>query len=144
MRFVIDCIPPKTTAQAGLRIMKRRDGRFFIGKQTGSKAVRVKNWLFNRLEPFKPDKAFEGALKVYIGWYYPYKKSEKKSNIGKMIYCDKRPDADNLLKTLFDVMTKIGFWKDDAQIADLRFIKAWDARARIEVGIEKIVDNGFC
>lgn len=144
MRFVIDCIPPKTTAQAGLRIMKRRDGRFFIGKQTGSKAVRVKNWLFDRLEPFKPDKALEGALKVYIGWYYPYKKSEKKSNIGKMIYCDKRPDADNLLKTLFDVMTKIGFWKDDAQIADLRFIKAWDVRARIEVGIEKIVDNGFC
>jgi hypothetical protein len=57
-----------------------------------------------------------------------------------VIPCDTRPDCDNLCKILFDAMTRLGFWGDDSQIADLRFVKCWGDTAGIGVMADEISD----
>lgn len=136
MRFTIRCIPPKHTAQGGKRILRTRDGRLFIGKTADSKAQQTENELISLFSPFAPKKPLEGPVKLEIKWVYPYRKSEPKKNRGFMVWCDKRPDADNILKFVCDVMTRCGFWLDDGQVADLRFVKVWDEEPRIEVIVE--------
>ena len=138
MRFEIKCIPPKHTAQGGKRILKTRDGRLFIGKKTDSKAQQTENELLMMFYPFRPEKPIVGPLKLEVGWFYPYRSLEPKKNRGKCIWCDKRPDADNILKFVCDIMTRLGFWLDDGQIADLRFKKCWDEVPRIEVYIQSL------
>lgn len=134
--FVIRCNPPKHTAQGGKRILKTKDGRLFIGKKTDSKAQQTENELLMLLYPYRPKEPFQGALKTEIKWVYPWRSSEpKKNRILGLKYCDTRPDSDNLLKFLFDCMTRCGFWIDDAQVADLRFEKMWGDEPRIEIKI---------
>lgn len=36
-----------------------------------------------------------------------------------------RPDCDNMVKLLLDVMTALRFWNDDAQVTSLTLIKRW-------------------
>lgn len=134
----IDCIPPKHTAQGSNQILKTKSGRFFIGKKTNSNAKATQNELFNLLYPYRPEQPLEKPLRVEIKWVYPYRKSEPKKNRTSEKYCDTRPDVDNICKLLFDMMTRIGFWIDDSQIADLHFTKVWDNKPRIEIRIGEL------
>ena len=43
-----------------------------------------------------------------------------------------RPDTDNLQKLLKDCMTRVGFWKDDAQVCREEVTKRW---SRLRPGI---------
>lgn len=136
-QIIIECIPPKHTAQASNKILKTKDGKYFIGKKSDSKAKQTQNDLISLLYPYRPQKPLEGALKLEIKWVYPFRKSEPKKNRGGELYCYTRPDVDNLCKLLFDVMTRLGFWLDDSQIADLHFVKCWSDNPRIEIFIEQ-------
>lgn len=137
MHILINCIPPKHTAQASNKILKTKDGKYFIGKKSDSKAKQTQNDLMSLLYPYRPQKPLEGALKLEIKWVYPFRKSEPKKNRIRELYCYTRPDVDNLCKLLFDVMTRLGFWLDDSQIADLHFVKCWSDNPRIEIFIEQ-------
>lgn len=137
MHILINCIPPKHTAQASNKILKTKDGKYFIGKKSDSKAKQTQNDLISLLYPYRPQKPLEGALKLEIKWVYPFRKSEPKKNRIDELYCYTRPDVDNLCKLLFDVMTRLGFWLDDSQIADLHFVKYWSDNPRIEIFIEQ-------
>lgn len=135
--FKMHCIPPKATHQASLRIMKRKDGTQFVGKFAKSKGKVAQSDLMTLLAPHVPERPIESPVAVSVVWEYPYRKSEKKRNIGKIIPCDTRPDCDNLSKMLFDCMTRLGFWNDDSQIYDLRFKKVWGMQPGIEIKIEE-------
>lgn len=37
----------------------------------------------------------------------------------------KKPDVDNVVKALFDALTQVGVWRDDAQVAAAMFHKGW-------------------
>jgi Holliday junction resolvase RusA-like endonuclease len=137
-QIIIECIPPKHTAQASNRILKTKDGKYFVGKKSDSRAKQTQNELFMLLYPHKPEKPLEGALKVKIKWVYPFRKSEPKKNRINELWCDTRPDIDNLCKLLFDMMTRIGFWIDDSQIASLEFCKCWSDKPRIELFIKEL------
>lgn len=136
--IVLNCIPPKHTAQASNKILKTKDGRYFVGKKENSNAKTTQNELFILLNQYRPEKPLDKPLSVEIKWVYPYRKSEPKKNRLSEKYCDTRPDIDNLCKLLFDVMTRIGFWLDDSQIAKLNFVKVWDERPRIEIKIGEL------
>ena len=41
------------------------------------------------------------------------------------LYHVSKPDADNAAKAVMDAMTQLGFWKDDAYVADLRVCKTY-------------------
>lgn len=72
------------------------------------------------LAPHVPAKPFDGPVFVDINFFFPYRKSEKKSVLreGRPIAHTTRPDLDNLEKGLLDTMTKLGFWTDDSLIVE--------------------------
>ena len=135
----IDCIPPKSTAQASSRILKRKDGTQFIGRMEGSKGAQVKRGLVSLLHQHRPSEPLTGPLGVVVRWVYPWRKSETKTNRARgWMHCDKRPDADNIEKMLMDAMGLCGYWLDDAQVADMRLIKAWGDRPGIGIEIVRL------
>jgi len=140
--FTIPCNPPKATHQASARIMKRKDGTMFVGKSSSSKGKAVKDSLTLLLNGHRPPAMFVGPVDVYILWVYPWRSNEpKKNRVLGLLPCDKRPDIDNLCKMLFDVMTLIGFWKDDSQISDLLFRKRWGNDPGIRMKITGMIER---
>jgi len=139
MKFFINCIPPKTTAQSSMMIMKRNNGTRFVGKSSSSKGKRTQNELMILLREFCPPVPHEKALRVSVEWTYPWRKQETKKNRATGYKpCTTRPDVDNLCKILFDCMTRLGYWADDSLIADLRFRKGWGDRPGIGIEIEEL------
>ncbi len=53
-----------------------------------------------------------GALRLIVKWCFPITGEHSDGE-----YKSTKPDTDNLEKLLKDIMTKLGFWKDDAQVA---------------------------
>lgn len=142
IHFVLHCNPPKHTAQGSSTILKNfKTGKYFIGKKANSNAIEAKTELMGMLLPYRPQKALEGALKCYIRWVYPWRKSETKKNRAKgAMWCQTRSDCDNLVKMFNDCLTTLNFWHDDAQVAVLHFEKLYSDNPRIEVQIEELED----
>lgn len=99
-------IPPTITAQEkGINFSARK-----IYTKSEVKDVEAKFAAY--LAPFVPDKPLTGALKLQVIWSFPI--------TGKHFdgeWKTTRPDTDNLIKLLKDVLSRMRFWKDDAQIA---------------------------
>jgi Holliday junction resolvase RusA-like endonuclease len=76
------------------------------------------------------------ALKVL--WEFPYPKSAKKHKKGHCRHKITRPDTDNLNKMLKDVMTDMGFWKDDALISMEWIWKVLSDEPGIWISIEEM------
>lgn len=135
----IKCNPPKSTAQASNKILKTKEGRYFVGKMHTSKAKQVENTLISFLMPFVPEKPLDGALSLNVVWAYPWRTSEpKKNKKDGYKYCDTRPDIDNIMKMIGDTMTRLGFWFDDSQIAELYFKKMWCESPKIIIKIKNL------
>lgn len=94
------------------------------------------------VEPFIPEEPIDEPVYVKIIWLFPYKKTEKKSNIGEVIEKPTRPDLDNLNKNLLDCLNE-KFYKDDSLIVRLTTEKAWYETPGIYVKISTIDHNIF-
>ena len=140
IEFTIKCVPPKHTAQGSSTILKNfKTGKFFIGKKSNSNATKAKNELIALIAPYTPEKPLEGPLELSVEWNYPWRASEPKKNKTEGFkYCDTKPDCDNLTKQLADILTRLGFWLDDAQVAKLSFIKTWSDNFGIKIKIKKL------
>lgn len=145
MEFFIKCNPPKATAQGSSRVLKNpKTGNYFIGKSKNSKASIAKADLIALLREYAPEKPMVGAVQIGVVWVYPWRKSEPKKNRSHGFkWCDKKPDSDNLRKLLFDAMTLLGFWIDDSQIADDRFLKVWGDNPGIQIKLRELSDGEF-
>ncbi len=142
LSFFIPCNPPKSTAQASHRIMKRRDGTQFVGKFAKSKGKRTQDELLLLLQPYRPEKPLEGPVALSVRWTYPWRKSESKKNkLSGRLWCDTRPDCDNLLKLLQDCMTRLAFWNDDSQVAFLKFRKMWGDNNGIHITVSDEINK---
>ena len=134
LQFRIDCIPPKATAQASTRILKRKDGSQFVGKFANSKAKKAQDDLLVLLQPHRPEKPLKGPLLLSIIWVYPWRKSEpKKNRVSGLLDCYTRPDCDNLAKMFQDCLTRLAFFGDDSQVSRLYFAKFWGDHPGISV-----------
>jgi len=139
--FFIPCIPPKSTHQAAQRILRRRDGTQFIGKFATSKGKQVEGELMMLFAPHRPLTPMQGPLSLSVKWNYPWRKSEKKVNRARgWMPCDVRPDCDNLAKFVCDILTRLAFYDDDGQVADLNFLKGWSDKIGIGIRIESLAD----
>ena len=137
IEFWVDCIPPKSTAQASSMIMRRQDGTPFIGK--AKRGAKTRNEIMTLLMPFRPPVPLDGALWLSVDWVYPWRKSEPKKNRAHgTLPCFTRPDCDNLCKYLCDIFGRLGMYLDDAQVADLRFRKMWGDRPGIGVKMGRL------
>lgn len=86
-----------------------------------------------RLSEYKPEVKFVGPIRLVVKWLYPIK---GKRSDGE--YKASKPDLDNSQKLLQDCMTKVGFWKDDAQIASLVCEKFWAKTPGIYIRIDEL------
>ena len=97
---------------------------------------------------------FDGAVRVEVTFYMkaPQNVSKKPSErakhkakqlyskyISRLLWHVKKPDLDNLIKSLFDSISKSEIvWSDDNIVCDLRAKKLYSPNPRIEIEIEEI------
>lgn len=84
---------------------------------------------------------FTGTLKVRITFYMPIPKSMTKADkvaaIAKELCPAKKPDIDNLIKTVLDGLNEVAFW-DDRQIVSIYANKYYSTEPRVEIEITEI------
>ena len=132
MRFKLKMIPPTATAQQKGECV--RAGYIHHYKKRNVAAAEA--ILRDALLPYVPEEPITDrpiCLEVY--WLFPFPKSAKKHVPGHMRCKITRPDTDNLNKLLKDVMTDMGFWKDDALICIERIAKYYSDEPGIAVRI---------
>ena len=97
---------------------------------------------------------FDGAIRVEVTFYMKApqsvskKPSERAKDKAKQLYSKyiserlwhvKKADVDNLIKSLFDSISKSEIvWSDDNIVCDLRARKLYSPNPRIEIEIEEI------
>lgn len=111
--FRWDGVPPKSTFQ-------QRDRNFH---QTASCRLAMAQWKAI-LEPYLPQTPFTGALYFRMVVTWPHTRESLKQNAGNPVLKTTRPDGVNILKGVEDIMTKLGFWQDDNQLA-IETIERW-------------------
>ena len=84
-----------------------------------------------------PAKPLDGPISLRTLWLFPKGKTHRNGE-----WRVTRPDTDNLQKMLKDCMTRLGFWKDDAQVVREIVEKRWsDEPSGIYIEIEAL-DHG--
>lgn len=108
IEFFTHIIPPtKTHQEKKVHIV---NGKPVFYEPAELREVRLKLRAYLSLN--KPEEKLSGALRLIVKWLFPIKGKHTNGE-----YKITRPDTDNLIKLLKDVMTEIGFWNDDAQVA---------------------------
>ena len=128
LRIEIPGEPSRVTHQSGTRYSYQR-GRAY-------KTSELKAWerhLTSELAGQVPDQPIEGAVKLQACFAF---KCRRKKDDGRWKVT--KPDTDNLVKTVKDVMTSCGFWKDDAQVVMETVVKRWSLEPGITLEIEQL------
>ena len=139
MYFKLKMIPPTATAQQkGERVVNGYIHHYKKKNVAAAEAI-----LRDALLPYVPEAPIAGRpVGLCVTWLFPYPKSAKKHQPGFERWKITRPDTDNLNKMLKDVMTDMGFWKDDALISIEIIAKVYSDEPGIEITvIDDMVDN---
>ena len=135
MRFKLKMIPPTATAQQkGERVVGG-----YIHHYKKKNVAQAEAILRDALLPYVPETPIADkpiCLEVY--WLFPFPKSARKHEPGVPRCKITRPDTDNLNKLLKDVMTDMGFWKDDALICIERIAKYYTDEPGIQISIRQM------
>lgn len=132
--FFLPMIPPTMTHQEkAARVGKSKTGKLIpkFYEPTELKAVRAK--LQGHLGKYIPAECYVGAVRLITKWCFPITGKHQNGE-----YKATKPDTDNLQKMLKDVMTELGFWKDDALVASEITEKFWAERPGIYICIEPL------
>ena len=114
--FFMAMEPPTATHQEKQVHVVRGKPVFYEPQEV--KAARKK--LRAHLSGHTPPEPYEGAVRLTTWWCFTVKAGHRDGE-----YKTSRPDTDNLVKLLKDVMTELHFWKDDAQVASEVVEKYW-------------------
>ena len=133
MRFKLKMIPPTATAQQkGERVVGG-----YIHHYKKKNVAQAEAILRDALLPHVPEEPItDQPIILDVMWEFPYPKSAKKHIHGVKRWKITRPDTDNLNKLLKDVMTDMGFWKDDALISLEQIWKVYSDDPGIEIYVE--------
>ena len=86
-----------------------------------------------------PDQPLTGPIRMAIIWGFH-------KGIGKHKNGDwhtRKPDLDNVQKALQDVMTELGFWKDDCEIVQLSSSKIWTWHPGISIILRELSGSAY-
>ena len=125
IEFFMPMTPPTTTAQQH----KFSNGKFYDPPEL--KAAKMK--LRDHLIPHRPDKPFDGALRLVVKWCFPI---TGKHHDGEYKYT--KPDTDDLNKALKDIMEDLGFYVNDSRVASEIIEKFWAKIPGIYIRLEKL------
>ena len=126
-------LPHTTSQMKGEAVRYRRDGSAYIQHYRKDKVQDFRDSLVLRMKKYAPKEPLTGPIKLEICVYFDIK---TRSKWGK--YKDTKPDCDNFVKEIKDVMTLLKFWKDDAQVVDLRVVKIYSEKASISISYEEL------
>jgi Holliday junction resolvase RusA-like endonuclease len=122
-------IPPtKTHQEKQVHVVK---GKPVFYEPAELKAARMK--LQGHLAKYIPVLEMDGPLRLVTKWCFPIEGQHFNGE-----YKTSKPDTDNLQKMLKDVMTDLGFWADDAQVASEITEKFWADIPGIYIKVEEI------
>ncbi len=107
IQFFEPMIPPTVTHQE--KEITIRHGKPVVYEPPALKDARAK--LRAYIGKHRPEQPLTGAIEIFVEWRFPVA-GDHKDHEPKLT----KPDTDNLQKLLKDVMTDLGFWKDDAQV----------------------------
>ncbi len=129
-QFFMAMIPPRITDQCA-KIGVSKSGKPYKYKQPELAEARAK--LKAHLANHRPDAPMTGAVRLTTKWLWDsngkYPDGTPKTT---------KPDTDNLVKMLKDLMTECGFWTDDALVAEEKIGKYWAQKPGIYVQIEEM------
>ena len=117
MHVFLSMIPPTITQQEH-RIGISKSGKKYTYEQAELKEARSD--LKAHLSKHAPEEPMTKAVRLHVIWCFPIKGKHKDGE-----WKTSKPDTDNLNKMLKDVMTSLGFWKDDALVAAETIEKHW-------------------
>lgn len=120
-------VPTITHQQKKVTIVK---GKPVFYEPQELKSVRAK--LQAHLAGYVPDKPYIKAVRLVTKWCFPC------GSHGDGEYKTTKPDTDNMVKLLKDVMTDVGYWKDDALVASEIIEKFWAEIPGIYIKIEEL------
>lgn len=121
--------PPTVTHQE--KAIHVVDGKPVTYEPAELKAARSK--LKANLARHVPAVMYTGAVRLVTKWCFPITGRHTDGE-----YKTTKPDTDNLQKLLKDVMTEVGFWKDDALVASEITEKFWARLPGIYIAIEEL------
>ena len=98
----------------------------------------AKSKLRSHLAPHRNSQPVTGPVMLVTKWCFPIPPGSGHRD-GE--YKTTKPDADNLQKALKDQMTRLGFWKDDAQVVCEICEKFWADVPGVYVCITELEDN---
>lgn len=121
-------VPTATHQEKQVRVV---NGKPVFYEPAEVKAARQK--LTAYLGQHVPEQPFCCGVRLMVKWCFP--KGRHKNGT----YKTTKPDTDNLQKMLKDVMTKLRFWEDDAQVASEIVEKFWSDIPGIYIRIEELL-----
>lgn len=121
-------VPTVTHQQKKISVV---NGKPVFYEPPALQAARLK--LMANLGQHVPKKAYAGPVRLMVKWCFPV---NGKHVDGQYKYT--KPDIDNSQKLLFDCMTDLGFWTDDALVVSLIAEKFWASLPGIYIRIEEV------
>ncbi|MDF2568644.1 MAG: endodeoxyribonuclease RusA [Sporomusa sp.] len=79
-----------------------------------------------------PNEKLTGPIQLITKWCYPKGKHKNGE------YKTTKPDTDNMIKLLKDVMTELGYWRDDALVASEITEKFWADIPGIYIRVKRL------
>lgn len=133
IEFFYEFTPPKTTNQ---QRRQSSTGGYLHDAGRVAKAT----WQAV-LEQWKPGKPLVGPVRLtlYLTWKHT-KASQQRSRKDGGFAVPKitRPDGDNLIKMIKDVMQQVGYFEDDAQVFDERIVRWHGDIEGVFVSVEEV------
>lgn len=130
IEFFAPMVPPTTTHNDLVPVSDAR-GRARIVKSQTLREAEAK-WEAHLAE-HAPGKPLQGAVALEMRICWPTGGKHAQGS-----WHDVKPDADNVEKTVFDVMVKLGYFDNDSRIALHTTAKLWSDPAGIYVRMEEI------
>lgn len=116
LQFFMPMVPPTVTFQnKELSVVKGRPVIF-----DSAELIAVKAKLRGHLAKYVPNEPIQGPIRIMVKWCYPVTGKHRNGE-----WKISKPDTDNLQKALLDCMTKLRYWKDDAQVCSQVVEKFW-------------------
>ena len=137
LQFFLPMVPPTHTHQQGSRTaVNHKTGKPIHYKDEQLIDIEAKFAAY--LMKHVPEKPFTCGVRLITKWCYPVTGRHQDGD-----YKLTKPDTDDLIKTFKDVMTRVGFWKDDALVASEVNEKFYAALPGIFVSVEELPINGY-
>ena len=131
LKFFMPMKPPTATAQE--KQVSCVSGKPVFYEPPQLVAARAK--LTAHLGQHVPAKKYMSAIRVTVKWCFPIPESSKHYDGEWKITA---PDTHNLDKLPFDIMTDLGYWKDDALVCSEIIEKFWADLPGIFIQIEEL------